>query len=553
METGKSKTIDALVEHLNDSGIKHVFGYPGESTLPLYEAYKNRDGIEHIMAGCERCAGYMADVYARITNTIGVVDSPGGIGSPWLVPAICEAKNSSTPLLAILSGVSTGKTEKWATSESPQQELFRPITNKTLRLENPDRLYDFLRILFSSAMGNRPGPVVFEMPTDIMQLEVQPRGHVSKTAYPLHRSVPADEDIQVAVEAIKKSKHPIILAGGGIHHSKAYEVLEEFSRKFNIPIATSINGKGAIDELSNRSLGVVGNKGTASTNDFFRTRDLVIVIGSKLGDKTTDQYRLFPEGMPVIRIEVNSDEIGRNFSDEIPLVGDARETIRKLLSGILPDFFDRGALEKIEEIKGTIAEKYSQLELPDCAVCPSAIIKEINRRYDGQAIICADASVSSGWVGALGLSRGNKRNIITPRGTGSLGFGFPATLAAKIASPHAPVFGIGGDGGFAMSVHEIETACRLGLDVHYFVLNNGALGLLESHLEAHGARNILDKRHPTNWEMIAKGFGAKGITLNTNGEVAEYFDNLPQGPVVVQVMVNRNVVAPDFETVAATL
>lgn len=550
METAKPKVIEALVEHLEESGARNAFGFPGESTLPLYESYKAREGIEHVMAGCERCAGYMADVYARLTNTIGIVDSPGGIGSPWLVPAICEAQNSSTPLLAIMSGVSTTRTEKWTTSESPQQEIFRPITRKNLRLENPDRLFDFLRILFSAARGRHQGPVVLEIPTDVMQERVQSVSNPATIRYPINRSVPADEDIVKAVEAIKASRRPIILAGGGVHSSQAYEAIREFAEKFNIPVATSINGKGAIDEMSDFSLGVVGNKGTTSANDFFRTRDLAIVIGSKLGDKTTDQYRLFPDGMPIVRIEVNSDEIGRNFDTEVTLIGDARETVRKLLINSLPDFFNEDAVEAIRKIKVFVAQKYIQLELPDSPVCPSAIIREINARYDGNAVICADASVSSGWVGALGLSRGGKRNIITPRGTGSLGFGFPATLAAKIASPDMPVFGIGGDGGFAMSVHEIETACRLGLDVHYFVLNNGALSLLESHLEASGTRNVLDKRHATDWEAIAKGFGAKSVTLRNNGEVAEYFDHLPQGPVIIQAMVNQDVVAPDFETVS---
>ncbi len=265
MEASKSKVIDALVDHLRDSGVKHAFGFPGESTLPLYQAYKTQRSIEHIMAGCERCAGYMADVYARITNTIGVVDSPGGIGSPWLVPSICEARNSFTPLLAILSGVSTAKTEKWTTSECPQQELFQPITRKTLRLETPDRLFDFLKILFSAATGNQAGPVVLEIPIDIMQREIQPKRSTGAVSYPANRSVPADETIQNAVEAIRNARRPIILAGGGIHSSKAYEAIKEFSTKFNIPVATSINGKGAIDEASDFSLGVVGNKGTTSS------------------------------------------------------------------------------------------------------------------------------------------------------------------------------------------------------------------------------------------------------------------------------------------------
>jgi acetolactate synthase-1/2/3 large subunit len=277
--------------------------------------------------------------------------------------------------------------------------------------------------------------------------------------------------------------------------------------------------------------------------------DLAIVVGSKLGDKTTNESRLFSKGMRIVRIDSNSDEIGRNFDNEIPLVGDARETLEKLLTHDLPNFRNTNTLRQIRMARKEITNKYKRYESPDCAVSPSVLIREINNRYAGNAIICADASSSSGWVGALGLSRGNNRNIITPRGTGSLGFGFPATLAAKIARPDSPVFGIGGDTGFAMSVHEIETACRYNLDVHYFILDNGAMGLLEKHLDAKGSKGVLDKRHSTNWKMVAEGFGAHSATLYKNSDVPKYFDNLPQGPAIIQVMVNKEIDAPDFETI----
>ena len=550
----KLPIVDALAEYFADSGVDHVFGFPGESTLPLYTAYKTREDITHIMAGCERCAGYMADVYSRLTRKIGVVDSPGGIGSPWLVPATSEAYNSSTPVLSVLSGVPTDKTEKWTTSECPQQELFRPITNKTLRLENPNRLFDFLRVLLSSATGSRMGPVTLEVPTDLMSEEIVYQENLHDFTYPSHRVVPADDALHLAMEKLRGSRNPVVMAGGGVHFSGAYDELKKFSEQFNIPVATSINGKGAVDEVSPLSIGVVGNKGTVAANDFFRTRDLAIVVGSKLGDKTTDQYRLFPSDMPIIHIDTNPEEIGRNFHPAAGLVGDARETLKAFLSFHLPARDDEETEREIRKTQHDRQNKYNHLELPHFPACPSFIIKEINRRYNGNAVICADASVSSGWAGALALSRGGRRNVITPRGSGSLGFGFPATLAAKVALPKMPVFGIGGDGGFAMSVHEIETACRLGLDVHYFVLNNGSLGLLESHLENSGVNNILDRRHPTDWEKIASGFGARGFTVHKNSDVEDYFDNLPVGPSIVQVMMNdSNFSAPDFESITHEL
>lgn len=548
MKTCEQTVAESLTGYLERSGVRCIFGFPGESTLPLYEAYKEQNKLVHIMPGCERCAGYMADVYARITNTIGIVDAPGGIGSPWLVPAISEARNSFTPLLAVVSGIPARETEKWTTSEFPQIDVFRPITNKALRLESPGRLFDFLRILLSSATGSRPGPVMLEIPSDILQASMPQSSDTSThIKYPQQRSVPCDADLEIAAKIIRQAKRPIILAGGGIHTSQAYEALQTFSEKFGIPVATSINGKGAMDESHSLCLGVIGNKGTVLNNNFFRTRDLSIVVGSKLGDKTTDQYRLFPPQSLIVRIDVNSDERGRNF-EEISLIGDARETIKRLMECDLPDFSDVASIKEMEALKLAIRERYAKVESMDGPVSPSQIIQEINKRFKGEAIIAADASVSSGWVGALGLSSGGRRNIITPRGSGSLGFGFPATLAAKIASPDTPVFGIGGDFGFAMSTHEIETACRLGLNIHYFILKNDSLGLLERHFEKAGKVGILDTRHPTDWQKIAEGFGAIGVTLSTNKDVKDYFSHLPEGPVIIQAVINKNIITPDFET-----
>lgn len=539
----KPSTVEAFVNCLEKSGVKHAFGFPGETTLPLYIAYKKSE-IDHIMAGCERCAGYMADVYSRLTNTIGVVDAPGGIGTPWLMPAIVEARNSSIPLLAVTSKLRPG-----ATGEFDQAAMFKPVVNAIHTLNTPESIYDDIQIMLAYAMDKSLSPVFFEIPTEMMDMPVdQDEFNSNPIRYPTERIAPEQKGIDQVLDAIKEARQPIILAGGGIWLSLANQELATFSDKFKIPVATTINGKGAIDEESELCLGVVGNKGSKEANDFFKKSDLVIIIGSKCGDKSTDKGRLL-EGKKVVRVDANEDLLSSNNA-EINLACDAREFLSTLHQYESQGKIDKSILEQMAAIKRQVQDKFTQFESLDLAVSPSQIIKSINSKFNGDAIICADASVSSGWAGALGLSKGQYRNVITPRGTGSLGFGLPATIGAKIACPDKHVFGIGGDGGFAMSCHEIETACRLGLDFHYFILRNNALGLLESHLKRvmHQPYPILNKRHDTDWEAITNGFGAKSVTLETNGDVVDYFNDPPNGTNVVQVCVNQNILAPDFET-----
>ncbi len=541
--------ITALVKYFEDSGVTNVFGFPGESMLPLYLAYNERAKIRHVMAGCERCAGYMADVYARISNQIGIVDAPGGIGSPWLMPSFSEAKNSSIPILGIVSGVSTDGALKWATGECDQLGMFKPFVKKMLRLEDPNRLYDFARQLIQTATSRRPGPTVLEIPTDLMQRPVDNSTlHRTSTHFPKTRTVPCESDLGNAVKIIKMSTAPIILAGGGVHLSRAYRPLADFSKVFNIPVVTTINGKGAIDEDSPLCVGVVGNKGSVENNEFVKKSDLIIVLGSKLGDKSTDNYTLFPKNARIIRIDIDESEIQRNCEQEIPLVGDISETLSRLATFDIQVFYSSEIIKEIAFLRARQESYYASYELPDMKVSPSLIIKEINSRFNGEAIICADASVASGWVGAVAKAKSDRRRIVTPRGTGSLGFGFPAAIAAKIAAPDLPVFGIGGDGGFAMSCHELETVRRLDLDIHYFVLNNNALGLLEKHLAREGYGDVLDKRCNTDWEKIAKGFGVNAVTLRSNKDVLNYFDKLPKGPSLVQVQINDDIIPPDLRT-----
>lgn len=546
----KNNIINELISYLEKAGVKYIFGFPAESTLPFYIALKQNSKIIHIMAGCERCAGYIADVYSRLTNTVGIVDCPGNIGTPWIIPAVVESKNSFIPLFIISSGVSTLKRERLVTGEFDQIRLFETITNKAIRLEDPSRLFDSLRLLFRSSLSHHLGPVFLEIPSNLMRKNIisYNSAETLSLSFPSFRISPDKAAINIAIKTLETAENPVVFVGGGIHSSKAYKALLIFIEKTQIPIVTTINGKGAIDEAHPLFVGVVGSKGNREVNNFVKRCDFVLIVGSKLGDKSTDQYRLFNKNCKIIRIEINAEELQRNYYQEIPLIGDIRLTLEKFIESKLQKGIDR--TETIKKIKSKTKNKFNKFEHPKEKVSPSLILKMINQKYMGKAIICADASVSSGWVGAIGYSKGGMRNIITPRGSGSLGFGFPATIASKLACPSLAVFGIGGDFGFAMSSHEIETACRLNLDIHYFILKNNSLHLLEKHvkIKLKTSRSILDKRHNSDWEKIAKGYGAKGFTLKTNEDVFDYFEKLEKGPCIIQVNVNEDLLLPDFET-----
>ena len=528
---------DALLSGLAAVGVDTIFGFPGETSLPLYLAAQRQREIRHVLARCPRCAGYMAEAYARVTGRVGVCDAPGGIGSPHAVPALLEAFNSSTPMVFLASGVGRAARGRWSTGECDQQQLFGAVTKSRVRLELPDDAVGRVCAAVRTAASPRSGPVFVEIPADVLALRVP--GGVTAVPAPAtraaHRSAPLPGVVSEVARYVRRAGHAVVVAGGGIHLASGADDLRRLVAATGLPVATTLNGKGAVDECLPNVVGVTGAKGSIAANNFVRAADCIIAIGTKLGDKSTDRHRWPGPAQTLVHVDCDPAELDRFGHPSLPVLSDAREFCRALARE-LAGFRYRG-------IPFQPDQPFWELGVTD------HLCRRITDELGDDDIVVADASVASGWAGAAIRLRGARQRLLTPRGSGSIGYALPAALGAKYARPGARVFAIGGDGGLAMAMHELETAVRARLPITYFLLNNQRLGLIDRHaVELHGGSPVSGEFGPVDWQRIAPAFGWRSVLVRSADELDARWDEAtaPDEPTLVECAIPASEGAPDF-------
>lgn len=528
---------DAVFAGLARAGVRTVVGFPGETSLPLYLAGQRQDAVRHVLARCPRCAAYMAEAYARVSGEVGVCDAPGGIGSPFTTPALLEAYNSSTPLVFVASGVARAKRGRWTTGECAQQELFGAVSKRTVRLEVPGDAAARVVSAVHDAASPRSGPVFVEVPSDVLTMPadlgpevatpVRPRGRL--------RSAPTAEAVAEVARLLRGARQATLVAGGGVHIGDAVDALRELVRRTGLPVATTLNGKAAVDERLPNALGVTGSKGSFASNAYIHDSDLVVAIGTKLGDKSTNKYRWPHPSQVLVHVDSDPGELDRFGHPSIPVLADAGEFCRALAAELAdfryqgPDFHPR--------------DPFWDSGLTD------HLCRRLTDRLGDDDVVVADASVSSGWAGAVIRMRGARQRLLTPRGSGSISYALPAALGAKLARPRARVFAIGGDGGFSIAMHEMETAVRNDLPITYFLLNNERLGLIDRHaVDVLGGRPVSAAFTSIDWQAIAPAFGWRATRVRDSTELDEVWDEVCDGsrPTLVECVVPADESAPDL-------
>ena len=486
MNSSPITTSEALAAGLRRHGVTLTFSqcFPirTQHVAPAY-------GIRQIGFRTENAGGAMADGYARISRHIAVVAAQGGPGATLLVPPMAEAMKASTPILALVEESPRGEADRNAFQELDHVALFASCSKWTRRVDRPERLDDFLDMAIVQATSGRPGPVALILPSDFMG---QP-AVASKTrtlqlgACPLDRLVPTHDRIRDAAQALAGAERPLIVAGGGVHHSDAAEEVVRLAELGAIPVATTNMGKGTIEERSPLSLGVFGNcMGDAAPAQHLRSfaseADVILLVGTRTNANGTDNWSLFPPHARFIHIDVDSAEVGRNF-EALRLVGDAKATLAALLEELSEANFPGRAARLAYVSQATAAARAkSQAALDQIgpgrqgAVRPEHLMRTLDAILRPQDIVCADASFSTNWVSTFLHARSNGSRFLEPRGLAGLGWGLPMAMGAKLARPEANVFCVVGDGGFAHCWSELEAARRLGINVVTIVLNNQILG-----------------------------------------------------------------------------
>jgi acetolactate synthase I/II/III large subunit len=542
MRTGS----DALVGALQDAGVEMFFGLPGESTLPLYAAVR-RSSARHVMARSETAAGYMADAYARFTGKVAVTDAPGGIGSPLLLPALHEAYNSSIPLVALTSGVPADQEGRWPTAACRHQEMFRPAVKATIAVPDAAHLPALAARAVRLAVQGRPGPVHLDVPSDVLADPCGPQPTTRQTFTAPSRIHPDPQALADTIELLITARRPLLVAGGGVQLSAAYDQLTAVTDAFGIPVATTFNGKGSLAETHPCSLGVIGAKGSTAANDIAARADVVVWIGSKAGDKSTGFGRLPGPGAVCVQVDVDKEELGRILNPRCVLHADAAAALEDLASALRA-----AGWEGAPDWTGTTG---ALLDPPQDNVVPAPgnLIQAMMRTCPADTAVIADASRACSWVGAHFRCRLAGRSVIAPRGSGSIGYALPAAIGVSLAQPERTVIGVGGDGGFALACQEMETAIRTGARLIFVLLNDNAFGLL-NRVASVGLQqpDLLEHFAPTDWTAVAHGFGWHAHTVQDDASFERAFTAGLDAdrPTLINVLLSPDIASPDFQMYA---
>lgn len=525
MSKGNMSGAHVMAQALKRHGVEVVFGQSIPAALFLAAPHY---GIRQIGYRTENAGAVMADAYARISHKVAVVTAQNGPAATLLVPGLAEAYKASIPIVAIVQDVARPFADKNAFQELDHLDLFKGVAKWIKRCADVNRIDDYIDMAFTAAASGRPGPAVLIAPIDMFVDNAEtPKTQRSATlgAFPLDRCGPDPDRVAEAAKLLASAERPLIIAGGGVHVSDAADELAALQERFSIPVATTVMGKGTVDETHPLSVGVVGyfmatRSRTKHLRDLVTEADVIMLVGNRTNQNGTDSWGLFPTDAKYIHMDIDGQEIGRNY-EALRLAGDAKLGL-KALSAALEVEGDakrkaaRPALEKkISEGLAKGRKDAEAMEVSNASpIRPERLMRDLDSLLTPDHIVVSDASYSSIWIGNHLTSRKPGMRFLTPRGLAGLGWGLPYALGAKCARPDAPVFALVGDGGFAHVWSELETACRMGLNVVVAVLNNSILGY-EKHAEKVIFNEYSDACDftPVDHAMIARGAGCEGIRI----------------------------------------
>jgi acetolactate synthase-1/2/3 large subunit len=527
------KVAEAIVRLLEAYGVEYVFGVPGDTSMPFYDALYDAPGdIKHILARDERSASFMADVYARLSSRPAVCEGPSGAGATYILPGVAEAHASSIPLIVLTSDTPLASDDRGVLTELDQEALFAPVTKWCTRIKVPQKTPEILHRAFRIATSGRPGAVQITLPHDVLDEEIgsiQIHPNEENKTFPAFRARPDAASVQEAAALLAKAQRPVLIAGGGATISQAWGEVTRLGEALTMPVGTSINGKGSIAEDHPLSIGIVGGNGARSyANRVVAAADLVLYVGCKTDSVTTINWTLPSPaaGVTILHVDVDPKEIGNNYPTAVGLVGDAKLALSDLLEALSASQGQRRPNEaRLAEISTQAREWWEavhpKMESDSTPIKPQRVMKDLIDALPSDSVIVADAGTGTPFTSAFYRSPAG-RYVIIPRGYGGLGYALPGVVGAKLARPEAVVVGLMGDGSFGMSVGELETIARLKLPVTILQFNNSCFGWIKTlqHLYHDDRYVSVDFSADTDHAAIARGFGLQGIRVDQPGDLA---------------------------------
>jgi len=535
---------EGLVKLLDQHEVKYIFGLCGDTSLPFYDAlYRLNHSIKHVLTRDERSASYMADAYARVTGKVGVCEGPSGGGATYIIPGIVEANESSISVISITSDVPTTSIGHFPLTELKQKELFKPLTKWNEILNNPKKLCDNIRKAFKKSTSGRPGACHLSFPFDVQKAEISDQDIWVNKKYCRFPSDPIKPDpkkINLIAKEISKAKNPIIICGGAIKNSFAEKELKKLVEKLNIVLATSVTGKGTLEDSHPNCLGVVGsNGGSLYTREVLKKSDLVIFIGCRAGSVTTEKWQYPSSKSKIIHIDIDAHVIGANYKTHISLVADAKKSLIELNKKIKKNNFNG---DKI--IKATKKKKFTEFNKlckeEKGLIKPERIVKEINSVMPDNTYIVVDPGTPCPYFSAYYNFKKSGRYFVTNRAHGALGYALPASIGVQIGRPKNKVVSVMGDGSFGFAVGELETAKRLSLPIIFVVISNSVYGWIKA-----GQKSSFNKRYysvdfsRTDHAKVASSYGIKAWTVKKPKELKKIISEAikyKKGPCLIDII-----------------
>jgi acetolactate synthase-1/2/3 large subunit len=525
---------DVIVEMLKAYQVDVVFGVPGDTTMPLYDAFYNaRDEITHLLARDERSASFMADAYARLSNKPGLCEGPSGGGATYIVPGVAEANGSSIPVIVFTSDNPLRWEGTGALTEIDQQALLAPATKWNTTVKRPEFLPDIIRRAFRIATSGRPGAVHISLPEDILESEVAGANIYAEaacTTYPSYRARPDAGTLTQIYAALKAARKPAIVAGGGVVIAQAGEELARFADLLQVPVGTTINGKGSIPEYHPMSLGGIGgNGGRPYANAYLREADAILFIGTKVNYLVTMNDTIPSREHPVTVCHIDADpmNLGNNVRTDFAALGDAREALRDLVALAEADSARRFTREvDAEAIRARSVSFWDEMQgkVADRSypVKPQRIFAALDELLPDGAPIVADPGTMTPYTAANFRVHRTGRTTVIPRAHGGLGYAIPASIGAAFARPGERIVCLTGDGSFGMSGTELETVSRLKLPITFILFNNGAYGWIKmlQKLNYDNRFHNVDFQN-VDYAGVARALGVPAVTVEHSDQLQD--------------------------------
>lgn len=538
----KLKGADILMHCLQKEGVEVVFGYPGGAVLPIYDALYDSP-IRHILVRHEQGAAHAADGYARASGKVGVCIATSGPGATNLVTGIATAYMDSIPMVCLTGQVASSLIGKDAFQEADITGITLPITKHNYQLERTEDLARVIKEAFYIARTNRPGPVVVDLPKDLMAKVidfVDDDEPVNIRGYRVMKGVNAGQIISAA-EMINQAQKPVIYAGGGVIAANGADELKELAEKARIPVTTTLMGMGAFPGTNYLSLGMLGMHGTRYANYAIGECDVLIAVGVRFDDRVTGKLETFAPNAKVIHIDIDAAEIGKNKGVDIPIVGDVKEALQALLPRI-------EAREELGEWHEMIARWKDEAPLrygspSEGRIMPQHIIEKLFDITKGEAIITTEVGQNQMWACQWYLYK-HPRSFISSGGLGTMGYGFPAAIGAKLACPDKKVIDIAGDGSIQMNIQELGTAVQYKIPIVICILNNQYLGMVRQWQELfhEGRYSYTDMSHQPDFVKLAEAYGAVGMRIDRTEDVEKALLEaleVTDRPVIIDFQVER--------------